>query len=530
MAESQVLGPPGCGKTTFLASQVHRAADEYGSERVVVTSLTKTAAAEIAGRGLHIPQEHAGTLHSLAYRSLGAPTVAESIAADFNADRPAYAITPKTRTPDHDTASGDAPTGELPGDKAMGEVSLLRARMVPMDLWPVQARQWYSAWDTFKRDRGAIDFTDMIAMALDDIPTAPGEPDALFADEVQDYSRLEMALLRKWGASARALVLAGDADQAIFQWRGADPEVFLSHDVGPNRRILAQSYRIPRAVHAQASRWIRRIGKRIDAEYNPRDADGAVHTDSASRWKYPEPLLRQVERQIGAGGTVMMLATCDYMLAPLIAVLKREGIPFANPWRRENGAWNPLGHGRRGVSTAQRLLAYLRPEIAGEWWAADDLRRWTSIMRAEGILRHGAKGAIEHAGGDSSEAVGWEKLAEWFEPDALACATDLDIGWWLEHLLVAKRRVAEYPVRVYRRRGAGALTEYPQLYVGTIHSFKGAEADHCYLFPDLSPAGYMEYASTGRDAVIRQFYVAMTRARESLTLCGPSSPYAVAWT
>lgn len=529
MAELQIVGPPGCGKTTTLSRLVERGIEEYGNEAIVVTSLTKTAASELSGRGLQIPREHVGTLHSLAFRSLGASTLVYSAVDDWNSRHPSYRITRRDVSPDHDTET-QRPNSEAKGDDLMQAYDLMRHRLTPRDLLPAHLRPFAAAWDAYKAEIGAIDFTDMIEMALDDVPAAPGNPMAILADEVQDYSRLEMALLRKWGSQARTLVLAGDADQAIFQWRGADPEVFLSHDVGPNRRILSQSYRVPRAVHASASRWIRRISKRIDAEYNPRDADGAVCMDTVARWKYPEPLLRGIEKQIGAGETVMVLATCDYMLAPLLTVLRREGIPFANPWRREHGAWNPLGHGRRNsVSMSQRLLAYLRPEIAGEWWAADDLRRWTAVLRAEGILRHGAKRAIEQAGGDSTEAVGWGQLAEWFEPDALARATDLDIGWWLEHLLAAKRPVAEYPVRVYRRRGADALTEDPRLFVGTIHSFKGAEADHCYLFPDLSPAGYLDYSGAGRDAVIRQMYVGMTRARETLTLCAASSAYAVQW-
>jgi superfamily I DNA/RNA helicase len=59
--------------------------------------------------------------------------------------------------------------------------------------------------------------------------------------------------------------------------------------------------------------------------------------------------------------------------------------------------------------------------------------------------------------------------------------------------------------------------------VGTIHSVKGGEADVVYLFPDLSQAGAAQYASMGtaRDAVIRQFYVGATRAREKLYVCGP---------
>ena len=69
--------------------------------------------------------------------------------------------------------------------------------------------------------------------------------------------------------------------------------------------------------------------------------------------------------------------------------------------------------------------------------------------------------------------------------------------------------------------------------VGTIHSFKGGECDTMILYPDLSMAGYIEYQkrkvdaseilATGRDAVICQFYVGMTRARHDLVLVSPAS-------
>lgn len=60
--------------------------------------------------------------------------------------------------------------------------------------------------------------------------------------------------------------------------------------------------------------------------------------------------------------------------------------------------------------------------------------------------------------------------------------------------------------------------EAPRLWVGTIHSVKGAEADVVYLWPDIS------YAATrdDPDAVRRVFYVGMTRAREKVVLCAPS--------
>ena len=50
-----------------------------------------------------------------------------------------------------------------------------------------------------------------------------------------------------------------------------------------------------------------------------------------------------------------------------------------------------------------------------------------------------------------------------------------------------------------------------------------------YLFPDISRAGMREWTGspTQQAAVYRLFYVAMTRARDTLVLCAPSDEYAV---
>ena len=87
---------------------------------------------------------------------------------------------------------------------------------------------------------------------------------------------------------------------------------------------------------------------------------------------------------------------------------------------------------------------------------------------------------------------------------------------------------AEYPALV-ANKGPHALLEPPGVVVGTIHSVKGGQADAVYLFPDISQAGDAQYAHGGRlrDAVIRQFYVGATRARERLYLCGRESSMAI---
>ena len=49
---------------------------------------------------------------------------------------------------------------------------------------------------------------------------------------------------------------------------------------------------------------------------------------------------------------MMFLAACSYMLHPVVAALRKRGIPFHNPYRKSNGFWNPLRIGKKG-STRQ---------------------------------------------------------------------------------------------------------------------------------------------------------------------------------
>ena len=89
--EFRVVGPPGCGKTTWLSRQVARAWEK--GEKVLIASLTRAAAAEVAGRELPIPRDNIGTLHAHCYRSLGRPRIAETKAEyinDWNKSYPQY--------------------------------------------------------------------------------------------------------------------------------------------------------------------------------------------------------------------------------------------------------------------------------------------------------------------------------------------------------------------------------------------------------------------------------------------------------
>lgn len=535
--EYRIFGPPGTGKTTYLARQIENAVRAHGADAVMVASFTRAAASELAGRDLPLPKHAVGTLHAHCYRALNMPKVAESLIDEFNKAHPELKLTPDMKASLEDQAT-EVQAGTH-GDRLFMFYQVLRARMRPVEAWPVQVQEFARKWDDFKSETGTIDFTDMIELALHDVDIAPGGPSIGMFDEVQDFTPLELALVRKWSKHMDYVLLAGDDDQAIYSFKGATPDAFLDPPIPDGqKRILNQSYRVPRQVQEFAQAWVEQLSRREPKMYRPRDEEGQVLRAGQGSWKRPESLIRDAEEHIAQGKTVMFLASCSYMLEPLKKLLREGGLPFHNPYRRRRGDWNPLHGGTDGgkyrrISSKDRVLAYLRPD-RGVWgdharmWTGDDLNLWVEVLNSRGILLHGGKKQAERLASRPGE-VPITDLLTVFEEQALHNAMDLGLDWLQQHLLTARRRAMDFPIQVAKKRGGAALLEEPKIVIGTIHSVKGGQADIVYLFPDLSRSGMEDWITPGdrRDAVVRQFYVGMTRCREALVVCRPATGYRV---
>lgn len=541
-SEYRIFGPPGTGKTTSLSRQIRRAVDRYGPGSVLVTSFSRTAAAELAGRDLPVNPDRIGTLHSHCYHALGAPVIAESCVEEWNRENPCLALTQarkQGKLDGEETGVDDGIEMAKDGDAILQQLGRFRGLMIPRSGWPLALNNFGEKWTQYKRALGLLDFADLIECCLNDVAIAPKAPAVIFADEAQDLNRMQLTLIRKWGERANYFILAGDDDQCIVQFTGASPDAILDPDIPEDHKIiLKQSYRVPRAVHTVADRLIRQVTRRQEKIYLARPEEGAVHRLSAGTYKSPEYfILKSAEEHLRCGKSVMFLAACSYMLHPVVAALRKRGVPFHNPYRKSNGFWNPLRIGKKG-SSASRILALLvaHPDF-GEGhrpWTHGDVALWADCMAAQGILKHGMKKKLQQY--DPAQIATMERLDEIFETGALTAlmdAWDGDhralLGWWCRLVTADVRGRVQFPADIAATHGPRALLETPQVVVGTIHSVKGGQADVVYLFPDLSQAGDAQYnrGSVARDSVIRLFYVGLTRARETLYICQRETGMAV---
>jgi len=531
-AEYRIFGPPGTGKTTNITRQIRRAVDRFGKDSVLVTSFSRAAAAELAGQDLPVSSNCVGTLHSHCWHALGRPEIAEVHIEEWNRENRHLRITQakKQRKLEGEEADEES-TGETrSGDYWLSELNRARGMMRPAEDWPAALRDFAVKWNRYKTSRRVMDFCDLIDIAAREIRVAPNRPDVLCADEAQDLNPMQLALVRKWGESAQYFIVAADDDQTIYSWCGATPDAVLDPEIPEDHKIfLKQSLRVPRSVHAQATRLILQVTRRQEKIYEPRPEDGLCMQLSRGGYKSPEYwILKSVMRHLENGQTVMLLASCAYMLQPVIAVLRQNGIPFHNPYRKSAGFWNPLRHGRKG-SSVNRIQSLLTPQR----WTRADVKLWAEWLTARGTLRPGAKALIEAA--DVSIPLTGDWLGELFEPDALDALLNARgdsrrlSHWWSRRIAPEFHSRVQFPLAVALAGGSTALEETPRVIVGTIHSVKGGQADVVFLFPDLSAAGDAAYQSHGlrRDSVIRQFYVGMTRARHTLYICQRESSMAV---
>lgn len=546
MREHRVIGPPGTGKTTYLKRQFELAAAKHGVANCFAVSLTRAAAAELGSRVSGVPDRNIGTLHSHAYRQLKFPKIVETTDGlkEWNEYCGAASFRIGTQhAANPENAPAEPPGADTDGVQLMQTMGVLRQRMVVRELWPRPVAAFARKWDAFKIESQRLDFTDLIEIALRDIEQIPGCT-VLFADEAQDMSKLEFALVRKWGARCDEFIIVGDPDQNLYEWRGSDPAAFYAEGAA-SERVLEQSYRVPKAVHQVAVGWIKQIGNRQDAAYSPTSEDGVVQRRGlqyADGGPIVEDVLRTLDDPNRGSGvdmpTAMVLAACGYMLNPLITELRKNGIPFHNPYRRNHGGWNPLIGSRR-------LLAFLRPsrDVWGDdarQWTWGDLYAWADVLQSAGVFVRGFKGVVklrctEDRFKDSQRnevvPIDW-LLGQLVDDQARNAVFNMDISWWEDKLRHNDRKSQQFALSVARRHGADRLLQRPRIVVGTIHSVKGGEADHVYVLPDLSNAGYWgawKTATRARDAVVRQYYVAMTRSRHGLYLCDASSQMAVTW-
>ncbi|WP_291413999.1 ATP-dependent helicase, partial [Actinophytocola sp.] len=197
----------------------------------------------------------------------------------------------------------------------------------------------------------ALDAAELVASALlafeTDADLLAGERDRvryLLVDDAQHLDPLQYRLLARLGFAAKEFVLAGDPDQAVFSFRGADPRLLSDTRPDGGTVVLRATHRMAPAVRQAVARLAARLPgaspQRLTLDVDePRvessPENGAVtvclHATDAAEAAWAADQLRRAHLIDGVGWSKMavLVRSATRSVPVLQRALASAGVPVA---------------------------------------------------------------------------------------------------------------------------------------------------------------------------------------------------------
>ena len=567
-AVTRLFGGPGSGKTTALLDRVETIIeeDDVSVRDVLVVSYTRAAAAEVRARladrldeNPRALQGNVCTMHAKAYELLDlsrGDVVDESDKEEFCEE---YGI----EYEDEQSGAGRRTARSTTiGNKVIATSQWLQrtrrdvadwydvpfqwdeseVRLPPeidpnaqegnkyTPTWPsdddrVDVPETIRAWRSYKGEHEVIGFADMLERVRQ--RSLVPRVDYLVIDEFQDITMLQYDVYEEWKPHVDQVLIAGDDDQVVYSWQGADPNLLLDEDVDEDV-VLPNSYRLPSTVLNAVNQEISHIDKRQEKDLKPRKEGGVVEAvNSPSMLDLVRNVRRTIEQE--EEETVMLLFRARYQMFQFIDEFMGEGMPFK--LLTDQRMWT------------DRLCQFVD---AVEAIDAEDPIDGLEARRLADMLADSAFGTNER---DDL----FDELDEREEEAAVDDITELTIepeliGEYVPFMPGPKsaadmsRKITSFQSESVAAYFAGDYRgmDRDRVRIGTIHSAKGREADHVFVATDLTEKvveqmvasvddptdveGVSEFTKTTSpvptvtDNERRVFYVGMSRARERLVL------------
>ncbi len=568
-----VLAGPGSGKTLTVVNRVQYLIEEckVRPEEILVITFTKFAAKEMKQRlkaqteGKNLPVTM-GTFHGIYYGILkwAYHLGAQNLLSEEEKCRILRRVLEQRESEIFDEEdfllSLAAEIGIVKNNRL--DIETYTAKHCPAETF----RAIYREYESQRKMEKKMDFDDMLVLCCDLFQRRPDVLKLwqsrfrfLLVDEFQDINQVQYDVLRMLAAPEDNLFVVGDDDQSIYGFRGADVRLMFQFqkDYPRTKNVLLDvNYRSTSSILRHALRLIGQNTVRFDKDIRTERHRGApVHIqetlDAEQEGEYVCTEIQKRRMTGVAPEQIAVLYRVHTDARALTEQLVKQDIPFfmqetvSNLYQhfiaRDLGAYFRLAKGGRDradfLQVMNRPNRYLgRDSLAGDGadyleemrkyyedkdWMQDRIDQWELDLRMIGKMAPYA--AIQYI----RKKVGYDDfLREYAQKRGQQASVFFEI---LSELEEAARPFAELEewaehIRKYtealRRQKQRRKTESVGVRLLTMHASKGLEFDSVFLIqanegriPD--PRALKEQ---GTEEERRMFYVAMTRAKESLKI------------
>lgn len=381
----------------------------------------------------------------------------------------------------------------------------------------------YAAWLESVNKKEYIDALIHVYRNKIDIPCK-----ILFVDEAQDLNFIQSEIIDLWTKTfdREIFIIAGDDDQAVYEFQGANPRYLIDyHSDLMEKKILSKSYRLPRNIAAFCNEVSKRLKYREEKIIEGLPHDGIIKYVHPG-WNDFSTFFMDAFRENQLKGFKLLFRT-NKMKREIAKVLFDEtNIPFAYLAERDDfeSFW----------SNKFMLSCNALNKIDGvEDLHIEEVKALLSIIPSKECLKHGAKKFFNeyvHSGVSVSEFLAWTKLwqpqRELFTPITSAINIKDQIISYLRYVrgddIESIRKNEMYQNKFKRikkcysfemERGLPKFKKRVEL--GTYHASKGLEAQIVIVFLATSYR-FREI----NDEEIHCFYTASSRPKEQLWFIG----------